>query len=111
MRAYSEQRSDPESRFTMSNPPSPPPPSGTVERVVRILETLAQDPQGMSLADLAADLDLPRSGCHRLLADLQRCGYVRQVREHGDYALTTKLPALGLSFFGGAGIVDIAQPI
>jgi DNA-binding IclR family transcriptional regulator len=36
---------------------------------------------------------------------------VRQVREHGDYALTTKLPALGLIFLGGAGIVDIAQPI
>jgi len=33
------------------------------------------------------------------------------VREHGDYALTTKLPALGLSYLGGAGIIDIAQPI
>ena len=40
-----------------------------------------------------------------------RCGYVRQLREMGDYALTTKLPALGLGFLGSAGIVDIAQPI
>jgi DNA-binding IclR family transcriptional regulator len=86
-------------------------PASTVERVVRIFETLAQQPEGMSLADLSGELELPRSGCHRLLADLQRCGYVRQLSERGDYALTTKLPALGLSFFGGAGIVDIATPI
>ena len=40
-----------------------------------------------------------------------RCGYVRQVDSRGDYALTTKLPAMGLSFLGGSGVVDIAQPI
>ena len=60
---------------------------------------------------MADELQLPRSACHRLLADLVRCGYVRQLRAQGDYALTTKLPALGLSFLGAAGIVDIAQPI
>jgi DNA-binding IclR family transcriptional regulator len=97
-----EPRSGPELLFTMSN---------TVERVVRILETLAQHPEGLPLAELAAELEVPRSACHRLLADLHRCGYVRQISERGDYALTTKLPALGLGFFGGAGIVDIATPI
>jgi DNA-binding IclR family transcriptional regulator len=84
---------------------------GTVDRTLRILETLAAAPEGLALAALADELALPRSACHRLLAELVRCGYVRQLREHGDYALTTKLPALGLSFLGGAGIVDIAQPI
>jgi IclR family acetate operon transcriptional repressor len=93
----------------MSN--SVPRGAGTVDRILLILETLAAEPQGMALAALADELELPRSACHRLLADLGRCGYVRQVREHGDYALTTKLPALGLSFLGNAGIVDIAQPI
>jgi DNA-binding IclR family transcriptional regulator len=87
------------------------PPTGTVDRVLRIVETLAQAPQGLALAALADELTLPRSACHRLLADLVRCGYVRQLREQGDYTLTTRLPALGLSFLGGAGIVDIAQPI
>ncbi|MBC5764975.1 IclR family transcriptional regulator [Ramlibacter albus] len=86
-------------------------PAGTVDRVVRILETLAEQPEGMPLAELSTELSLPRSACHRLLADLVRCGYVRQVREQGEYALTTKLPALGLSFLGGAGVIDIAQPI
>jgi IclR family transcriptional regulator, acetate operon repressor len=84
---------------------------GAVDRALRILETLAGAPEGLPLSALADELALPRSACHRLLADLVRCGYVRQLRAQGDYALTTKLPALGLSFLGGAGIVDIAQPI
>jgi DNA-binding IclR family transcriptional regulator len=36
---------------------------------------------------------------------------VRQVREHGEYALTTKLASVGLSYLGASGIVDIAQPV
>ena len=87
------------------------PPSGTVERVLRIVEALAHEPQGISLAELANEVSLPRSACHRLLAELSNTGYVRQLRDHGEYVLTTKLPALGLSFLGGAGIVDVAQPI
>ncbi len=84
---------------------------GPLERAFRILETLAQQPQGLALAAIADELALPRSACHRLLAEMVRCGYVRQVDSRGDYALTTKLPAMGLSFLGGSGVVDIAQPI
>ena len=85
--------------------------SNTVARTLRIIETLAHEPEGISLAALCEEVALPKSACHRLLADLAAAGYVRQVREQGEYILTTKLPALGLSFLGGAGIVDIAQPI
>ncbi|ROZ71487.1 IclR family transcriptional regulator [Ramlibacter sp. WS9] len=85
--------------------------NGTLERSLGILEYLAAYPEGMSLAGIAQDLALPRSACHRLLTDLARCGYVRQLRDHGDYALTTKLAALGLTFLSGSGIVDIAQPL
>ena len=88
-----------------------PSPIGPVDRALRIVETLAGEPEGMPLAAIAAELELPRSATHRLLAELVRCGYARQVREQGDYALTTRLPALGLIFLGGAGIVDLAQPI
>ncbi|RYX95548.1 MAG: IclR family transcriptional regulator [Comamonadaceae bacterium] len=83
----------------------------TLERSFGILEYLAAYPEGMSLANIAQDLALPRSASHRLLTELVRCGYVRQLRDHGDYALTTKLAALGLSFLSGSGIVDIAQPL
>lgn len=85
--------------------------SGTLERSLGILEYLAAYPEGMSLAGIAQDLGLPRSASHRLLTELMRCGFVRQMREHGDYALTTKLAALGLSYLSSSGIVDIAQPL
>ncbi|MFI5446917.1 IclR family transcriptional regulator [Polaromonas sp. UC242_47] len=85
--------------------------SSTLERSFAILEYLTAYPEGMALAGIAQDLDMPRSACHRLLVELVRCGYVRQLREHGDYALTTKLAALGLSFLSSSGIVDLAQPL
>ncbi|RTZ48029.1 IclR family transcriptional regulator [Candidimonas sp. SYP-B2681] len=84
--------------------------AGILERSLGILEHLAGRPKGLQLVTLSQELDIPRSACHRLLAELTRCGYVRQLREHGDYVLTTKLAAVGLSFLGASGIVDIAQP-
>lgn len=82
-----------------------------IERSLKILELLTGYPEGMGLAGIAQELDLPRSAAHRLLTELARCGYVRQTRDHGEYALTTKLAALGLHFLGSARIVDIAQPL
>jgi IclR family transcriptional regulator, acetate operon repressor len=104
---HPERHSESEINFTMENGA----PSGTVDRVLRVLEALAHEPEGIALGALADEVSLPRSACHRLLNELTRAGYVRQLRDRGEYALTTRLPALGLSFLGGAGIVDIAQPI
>ena len=85
--------------------------NGVLERTLGILELLAQHGEGMEMAAIADQLDIPRSAVHRLLADLTRCGYVRQTRDHGDYLLTTKLVSMGLSFLSKSGIVDIAQPL
>ncbi len=82
-----------------------------LDRGLALLERLSGQPEGISLSALADELDIPRSACHRLLAELQRRGYVRQVRSQGDYVLTTKLAALGLGFLSSAGIVDIAEPL
>ncbi|MFZ4286410.1 IclR family transcriptional regulator [Variovorax sp. HJSM1_2] len=83
----------------------------TLERSFGLLEYLATRPAGANLAVIAKDLALPLSATHRLLAELARIGYVRQSRDHGSYALTTKLAAMGLSFLSNSGIVDIAQPL
>jgi IclR family acetate operon transcriptional repressor len=85
--------------------------SSTLERSFGILEYLSGYPDGASLIAIADDLKVPRSACHRLLVEMVRCGYLRQLREQGDYALTTKLAALGLSYLSKSGIVDIAQPL
>lgn len=85
--------------------------NGVLERTLGILELLAAHAEGMELAAIADQLDIPRSAVHRLLADLTRVGYVRQTRDHGDYVLTTKLISMGLSYLSNTGVVDLAQPL
>ena len=76
-----------------------------------MIEQLCGQPEGMSLTALADELDMPRSACHRLLAELQKRGYVRQLRSQGNYLLTVKIASIGLELLSSKGIVDIAEPI
>ena len=84
--------------------------SSLLERGLQVLQLLASHPGGMALSSIAAEAGLPLSATHRLLAELTRCGYVRQARDQGDYMLTIKLVSLGLSFLSASGMVDVAQP-
>mgnify|MGYP003583219851 CR=1 FL=1 len=85
--------------------------SGALEKSLAILEYLVGYPDGVALVQIATDLNQLRSGCHRTLQELIRYGYVRQLPHRGDYALTTKMASMGLSFLGKSGVVDIAQPV
>jgi IclR family acetate operon transcriptional repressor len=85
--------------------------SGAVEKTLAILEYLAARPDGAALAAIATDLNQLRSTCHRTLQELVGYGYVRAMPQRGDYALTTKVASMGLSFLSKSGIVDIAQPL
>lgn len=85
--------------------------AGVLERALAVMEYLSSRPEGVPLASLAQQLEIPQSAAHRLLTDLCRCGYVRQLRDHGDYALTARVASIGLSYLAATGIVDIAQPL
>ncbi|MGC4394947.1 IclR family transcriptional regulator [Hydrogenophaga sp. T2] len=85
--------------------------SGSLEKSLAILEYLANHPDGAPLVQIATALNQLRSGCHRTLHELIRFGYVRQLPQRGDYALSTKLASLGLSYLSRSGVVDIAQPV
>ncbi len=85
--------------------------SGVLEKSLAIVELLVDHPAGLPVSAIAAATDQPASGVHRTLQELGRLGYVRQVQAQGDYALTIKLPAMGLGFLGRAGITDVAQPV
>jgi IclR family transcriptional regulator, acetate operon repressor len=84
--------------------------STQIERGLALLEHLASRAEGAPLSEIAAALDLPLSATHRLLTELVKGGYVRQLRDQGDYSLTIKLVALGLGYLGASGVVDVAQP-
>lgn len=85
--------------------------SNILERSFKVLEHLAVHPEGKAISSLSTELDMPLSATHRLLAELSRCGYVRQEHSQGNYMLTIKLVSLGLGFLSASGIVDIAQPL
>lgn len=84
--------------------------SSVLQKSLAIVELLVGHPTGLPVSAIAAATDQPASGVHRTLQELARLGYVRQVQAQGDYALTIKLPAMGLGFMGAAGITDVAQP-
>lgn len=85
--------------------------SSVLEKAFAIVELLVDHPTGLPVSTIAATTDQPISGVHRTLQELNRLGYVRQVQTQGDYALTIKLPAMGLGFLGRARITDIVQPV
>ena len=85
--------------------------SGALEKSLDILEYLTDYPDGVALVQISTDLNQLRSGCHRALQELIRYGYVRQMPQRGDYALTTKMASMGLSFLSKSGVLDIAQPV
>lgn len=85
--------------------------SSVIEKAFAIIELLADHPAGLSVSAIAGRTEQPVSGVHRTLHELIRLGYVRQVQDGGDYALSVKFPALGLGFLGRGGITDVAQPI
>lgn len=85
--------------------------SAVAERLFRVLEDLANTPEGKTLSELASTHDMPVSATHRLLADLIEQGYVRKDERRGEFSLTMKLPSLGLRFLSAGGVIDVAQPI
>ncbi len=84
--------------------------SSLLERGIKVLEFLSGHPQGMALSVIASHADMPLSATHRLLTELVRIGYVRQLRGQGDYVLTIRLASLGLAYLSASGMVDVAQP-
>lgn len=85
--------------------------SSVLEKALAIVELLVDQPMGLPVTAIAQATEQPASGVHRTLQELARLGYVRQVAAGGDYAMTIKLPAMGLGFLGRAGITDVAQPV
>jgi IclR family acetate operon transcriptional repressor len=64
----------------------------SVERALRLLEHLADNPDGPTHAELARTLDVPRSTLFEILGTLKRLGYVHGA--DGRYALGPALVAL-----------------
>jgi DNA-binding IclR family transcriptional regulator len=85
--------------------------SAVMQRTLAILEYLSENVGGVQIAALAEHVGIPLSAAHRLLAELAEHGYVRQLRDRGEYVLTTRLVTLGLTYLKNSGVVDLCQPV
>jgi DNA-binding IclR family transcriptional regulator len=68
-----------------------------VERATRILHALRGQPAGLSLAQIADRVDLPRSTVHRLIAALEAERLVVAASPNGRFRLGPSLITLGLA--------------
>ncbi|MBQ8537551.1 MAG: IclR family transcriptional regulator [Clostridia bacterium] len=66
----------------------------TLQRGLAILELLAETPQGMTLGQIAAHLDLPKSSAFNLLHTLEDAKYLRMTPQ-GAYQLSLKMFEVG----------------
>lgn len=81
------------------------------ERCLSIIELLADGAREMPLGEIAEQLELPKSGAHRLLATLVELGWAEQDAGTGFYRLTMRLAVHGQRFYMASGVPDVCQPV
>lgn len=81
-----------------------------VDRLIDMLDLLADQPTGMSISDISRRLGMPKSAVHRLLGSLVKRGYAAQDETSQRYRLTVRLAAVGFRFLANSGITEICQP-
>lgn len=86
--------------------------SRAAERTLKILEILAESPDGVSLTKLSQRSSTPMATCSTLLATMERCGYARREivgRKHKWYA-TLAIYRLGAHVIAKVDTRGAAQP-
>ena len=82
----------------------------SLTRGLSILEALARAEGGLTLTDVSQRVDLPPSTTHRLLATLDRMGYVYQAGELGRWYVGLQAFAVGSTFLASRDFVAQSHP-
>lgn len=80
-----------------------------VGKIVRVAETLRNEPAGLSLQDLAARTGYVKSSVHRILQSLKRHGYIEQDTSGGKYRLGMQLLVLASGFTSRIELVKMGR--
>jgi len=81
----------------------------SVDRALIILEILKEEPKGLGVTELAAELKVSKSTIHRLLMSLLKKGFVQQDSENQKYRLGLKLIEFGQTVSDHIDIRDVAS--
>lgn len=82
----------------------------SVDRALTILEIIADSDDGLTLAQIAERIGLPKSTVHGLVSTLRDHKYVKQAEEDGRYLLGIHLFELGTRLARSWDIRDAAKP-
>jgi IclR family transcriptional regulator, acetate operon repressor len=86
-------------------------PVTSVDRALRILGLIGGAARGLSLDELAAGLDIPKSSLHRILAALKFRQFVSQPETGGAYFLGTELLATAFRFHDMLDVRALVHPL
>ena len=100
-------------RAAAASPPSRAPPRSQVQSLTRglsLLEALARAEGGLTLTDLGQRVQLAPSTAHRLLATLEKMGYVYQAGDLGRWYVGLQAFTVGASFLANRDFVAQSHP-
>jgi DNA-binding IclR family transcriptional regulator len=92
-------------------PPTPDSPSVAVERALAMLEAVAQEPEGLSNAEISRKLQIPKSSASYILRTLETQGYLTRAEQTGKYRVGLKVLSLSRGALSGIDVREVALPI
>lgn len=84
--------------------------SGALPRGLAVLECLARHPEGVTLSELCAEVDVPKAATLRALSDLVDAEFARHDPEPARYLLSIKMPALALRYLNQIDSIKLVRP-
>lgn len=84
--------------------------STVVDKAFMILEFIASQKGGVSLATLVKELDIPKTTIHRLLETMKERGYIEAIPDTEKVRLGLKAIDIGMSALSNQEIVDVSIP-
>ncbi len=83
----------------------------SVQRALDMLSLLAGNTDGLRLTEIAAELGADRANAMRILAEMERGGFVYRDAVSDRYRLTFQLTSLGFRHLEATGVEGWVQPI
>jgi len=76
-----------------------------------MLEAVAQEPEGLSNAEISRKLQIPKSSASYILRTLEAQGYLNRDAETGKYRVGLKILSLSRGALSGIDVREVALPI
>ncbi len=76
-----------------------------------MLEAAAQEPEGLSNAEISRKLQIPKSSASYILRTLEKQGYLHRDEQSGKYRVGLKILSLSRGALSGIDVREVALPI